>query len=225
MVISLKNFSSKADKSVYWIDWPIDWSFLILLHVNVHQPDCKENFNLTIQSTTATKQTFTIEGHVFYWIDTSRPKFNVMTSKRAEKQARPVWYVIHVHCNDLESFATEKYVGGFISRTVLWLLIINHWLWQPNCGRRLLVVSNWHHLNREQIVEPYDVARLVQKKFYSIETKIFRKARVEWFDDLRKSSQKTLTVILDEFLISHFITSQYPKKEWSAVLLQLIVFT
>ena len=38
MVTSLKNFSSKADNSVYWIDCPIDWSFLILLQVSLHHP-------------------------------------------------------------------------------------------------------------------------------------------------------------------------------------------
>lgn len=36
--MSVKNFSSKADASVYWIDCPIDWSFLIRLHVSEHQP-------------------------------------------------------------------------------------------------------------------------------------------------------------------------------------------
>lgn len=37
-VTSLKNFSSNAERRVYWIDCPIDWSFFILLQVKVHHP-------------------------------------------------------------------------------------------------------------------------------------------------------------------------------------------
>lgn len=113
------------------------------------------------------QQTFAVQRHVLHRVDTSSPELDVMPRKRPEQQAGPV-QVIHVQVHDLKRFAAEENVGGLVARAVLRLLIISHRLRQPNRWRRLLIVIYRHDLYREQIVEPDDVARLVEEEFDSV---------------------------------------------------------
>lgn len=151
-------------------------------------------------------------------VDAARQKFDVVSGERSEEQARS--RLLHVHVDHLERLAAEENVRRLVSGAALGLFIVGHRLGQPNCGRRLLIVVHRDNLDGEQVVEPDDVTRFVEKKLDSVEAEVLRETRVERLDYLQAENSHRVNYLAVEG--RRYVTSQYPKKEWSVVALQLI---